>query len=154
MGMSFVVKYPEHPLLIEPMVRFAREELDHFQQVSRFALGRGLSLRSDEKDAYAVALHAHCRTPRAERLLDRLLVAALIEARSFERLSLVADHLEDAELKALYRRLTRAERRHKELFVDLASRIFPAPTVSSRLERLLDAEAVAIAAQPFGCRVH
>lgn len=153
-GMSLVVKYPEYPSLTEPLVRFTREELDHFLQVSQVALSRGLRLRSDAKDPYAVYLHLHCRPGKDERLLDRLLIAAMIEARSHERLGLIAERLSDPALKTLYTRLVRAEGRHKELFIELAEGIFPPAMVAERLAEWLEIEAKAIAAQPFGSRVH
>ncbi|MCB0405578.1 MAG: tRNA-(ms[2]io[6]A)-hydroxylase [Bdellovibrionales bacterium] len=154
MGMSFVVKYPDRLEIIDPLIHFAREELEHFQQVCRLLVRRGLVLDHDEPDRYVNLLHKKVRTGRDERFLDRLVVAAVIEARGTERLGLVTDVLEDPELKALYRRLTRAEDRHKDLFLDLATHYFEPAAISDRLSYFLDEEAIAIQAVPFRSAIH
>ncbi|HEY8943347.1 MAG TPA: tRNA isopentenyl-2-thiomethyl-A-37 hydroxylase MiaE, partial [Polyangiaceae bacterium] len=78
-GMSFVVRYPDKPALIDPLIEFAREELEHFQIVYRILAKRGLSLADDYKDPYVNALRGQCRSPSELLLLDRLLVAGIVE---------------------------------------------------------------------------
>lgn len=153
-GMSFVVRYPDRALLIEPMIAFAREELEHFHQVYRLVEARGLQLTEDTPDAYVNRLMVEVRTGREERFLDRLVVSSVIEARGHERLQIVTDTLEDPQLKAFYQRLTRAEDRHKDLFVDLALHYFSAEQVDERLNFFLDLENEAIQSVPFRSALH
>lgn len=153
-GMSFVVRYPDRALLIEPMIAFAREELEHFHQVYRLIEARGLTLEADAPDNYVNRLMALVRNGREERFLDRLIVSSVIEARGHERLHLITEALTDPGLKNLYQRLTRAEDRHKDLFIDLALNYFSELVVSERLEYFLECEAEAIQTVPFRSAIH
>ncbi len=155
-GMSFVVRYPDRTALLELMIQFAREELEHFHQVYRLCMKRGLVLTHDEPDNYVNQLMAAVRNGREERLLDRLLVSSLIEGRGTERLGLVAEVLEktDPELGGFYSRLTRAEAHHRDLFLDIAEFYFPKPVIESRWEELAWVEAEAITAVPFRAALH
>lgn len=153
-GMSFIVRYPDRTAIIEPMITFAREELEHFHQVYRLMATRGLILIPDEHDDYVNLLMAHVRHGRDERFLDRLLVSSIIEARGHERIMLIANHLIDPDLKALYARLGRAEGAHKNLFVELAELYFPISIIKPRLSQLLDREAEAIQQVPARCALH
>lgn len=140
-GLSFVVRYPDRPELIDPMIIFAREELEHFHQVYRLISQRGLTLLPDEQDPYVNSLMEAVRFGRDERFLDRLLVSGVIEARGTERLALVAQYVEDQELGAFYKRLSKAEEQHFHLFHKLAKKFFPESIVESRLSFWLDLEA-------------
>jgi tRNA 2-(methylsulfanyl)-N6-isopentenyladenosine37 hydroxylase len=155
-GMSFVVKYPDRPELVEPMIEFSREELEHFQRVYRVIAARGLVLRADSKDEYVNALRSRVRSRGEELLLDRLLVAGIVEARGCERLGMVAAALagKDPELEALYVDLTRAESRHHALFFRLARNWSDEATVSARAAELLDFEAELVARLPVRAAVH
>ena len=155
-GMSFVVKYPDRRELIEPMIEFAREELEHFHRVVRVASARKLILTADYKDDYVNGLRSRMRPHGDELFLDRLLVAGVVEARGCERLALVAKALadDDPELAALYVDLTRAESRHHALFFRLARIWFDERTVQSRADELLDYEAELCARLPHLPRVH
>jgi tRNA-(ms[2]io[6]A)-hydroxylase len=153
-GLSFITRYPERTLLIEPMIQFAREELEHFHQVYRIIESRGLALAEDAKDPYVGKLMAVVRTGREERFLDRLLVSGVIEARGHERLTLIAERLEDSKLKQFYARLARAEGAHRNLFYDLARLYFKESIIGPRLEDLLALEADAMAAVPFRSALH
>jgi tRNA 2-(methylsulfanyl)-N6-isopentenyladenosine37 hydroxylase len=153
-GMSFVVRYPDRSRLVEQMIQFSREELEHFHQVYRLIAQRGLQLAPDEEDPYVNLLMKEVRTGRDERFLDRLLVSALIEARGAERIALIADALEDPKLKHFYARLGRAEGHHRELFLEIALHYFPEDVVLPRLDQLLAAEAAAIAAVPYRHALH
>jgi tRNA 2-(methylsulfanyl)-N6-isopentenyladenosine37 hydroxylase len=155
-GMSFVVRYPDRPVLIEPMIEFAKEELEHFHIVYRIVAERGLVLADDYKDPYVNALRGQCRTPSDLLLLDRLLVAGVVEARGCERLSMVAHALEtrDPPLAPVYLDLARAESRHHGLFFRLARQLFPEPDVLERADELLDFEAQLVDALPHRPRVH
>lgn len=155
-GMSFVVRYPDRVTLIEPMIEFAKEELDHFHIVYRLIQRRGLTLVADYKDAYVNALRSECRTSGDQHLLDRLLVAGVVEARGCERLALVADALisRDPELAPTYLELARAESRHHGLFFRLARQLFPEAEVRARADELLDFEAEVVAELPHRAAVH
>lgn len=155
-GMSFVVRYPDRTPLIGPMIEFAREELEHFQIVYRLIEARGLRLSDDYKDPYVNGLRQRCRSSAAELLLDRLLVAGVVEARGCERLFLVAEALSarGSELAPVYLDLARAESRHHGLFFRLARELFADHEVSSRAAELLDFEAELIAGLPHRAAVH
>jgi len=153
-GLSFVVGYPERTLLIEPMIQFAREELEHFHQVYRIIESRGLQLGEDSPDEYVNFMMKEVRTGREQRLLDRLLVCSLIEARSHERLELVAHAMTDEKLRHLYARLARAEGHHKDFFLDVARLYFSDAIVRSRLDYFTELEARAIRSVPIRSAMH
>lgn len=153
-GMSFVVRYADRSALVEPLIAFAREELEHFHRVYRVLAARGLQLAADEKDAYVQGLQAPVRHGRDERLLDRLLVSGIIEARGCERFGILAQSLEAGELRDLYQELWRAEARHHGLFLRLARHYFDETTVATRTDQLLDLEAEVIAALPLRAALH
>lgn len=153
-GMSFVVRYPDRTAIIEPMIHFSREELEHFHQVYRLVQERGLILERDEEDAYVNILMKEVRFGRDERFLDRLLASSVIEARGCERLHLLADALTEERLKNFYARLARAESSHKDLFLEMASLYFPNGVVEERLNEWLKLEARAIQSMPFRSAIH
>ena len=153
-GMAFVVRYPDRVTLLDPLIEFAREELEHFHRVYRLLAARGLTLGADEPDPYVGALLRHVRTGRDERLLDRLLVAGVVEARGCERFGLLAAALPPGELAEFYRDVTRSEARHHGLFVRLAHEAFPEGGVSDRLAQLLAREADIVRALPIRAALH
>lgn len=140
-GMLFVVRYPDREALLETMIEFAKEELEHFQLLVRLLLRRGLRPGPDVEDEYAGGLQRLVRHGRDERLLDRLLVSAIFEARGCERFGMLASHLPEGEERELYRRLTRADARHQRTFVELAQQYFSTEAIEARLAGLLEAEA-------------
>lgn len=149
-----MVQYPDRARLIDPMLRLAREELLHFQQVCRLLTDRGLQQIPDEKDPYINKLLALIRTSSEDRLLDRLLVFGIVEARGTERFALLAQNLEDPELKEFYEKLAEAEERHHELFSELALEFFSEEKVRARLDELLEAEARILEELPIRAAVH
>ncbi len=154
MAVSMLSHYPDRLELVRAMTDLAVEELTHFREVVRWLHKRGLVTAADQKDAYVTQLRDHLRRGRDEFLLDRLLVAGIIEARGAERFGLVAGALEDGPLKTFYRSITRSEERHHELFFELAELYLPPATVASRLDELLDAEAAIAAALPCRAALH
>ncbi len=155
-GMSFVVKYPDRRVLIEPMIEFAKEELEHFHIVYRLIDKRNLILADDYKDPYVNGLRSQMRTATQHLLLDRLIVAGIVEARGCERLFMVAEALEgrDAELHAVYLELARAESRHHGLFFRMARECFDQAEVETRAGELLDFEARLVEKLPHRAAVH
>lgn len=144
----------EAPELVAPLSKLAREETAHFREVSEHMEARGVSLSRPEKDDYVVALRKAARADgEAAPLLDRLLVSALIEARSCERFRVLAEGLDDETLSAFYRGLMAAEARHFTLFSGLAEARFGAEA-RRRLGRLAEREAEVAHALPLGPTVH
>lgn len=146
--------YPAHEVLVRRLAKLAQEELRHFREVHRFIVARGLKLTRDSGDPYVQLLLKHVRTPEAQRRTDRLLVSSLIEARSAERLQLIADALGEDELGKFYKALATAERGHYKLFVDLAALYDDAAAVQQRLGELADAEAEIVRGLPVEPRIH
>ena len=144
------------------MGKLAREEIRHLDQVLGHLRTRGWSLRPDRRDRFARALLDARRGgggPGGHQaaLCDRLLVNALIEARSWERLNLLGMALADAgeaELAAFYGELARSEAGHYRVFVDLAAAECPGEDVDGRLAELAEVEAAVIAALPHEPRIH
>jgi tRNA-(ms[2]io[6]A)-hydroxylase len=155
-GMSFVVRYPDRRALIEPMIEFAKEELEHFHLVYRLIERRNLVMAGDYKDPYVNGLRSRMRTGSGELLLDRLIVAGIVEARGCERLFMVAEALaaRDPELQGVYLDLARAESRHHGLFFRLARECFDHAEVASRAAELFDFEARLVAELPHRAAVH
>ncbi len=153
-GMAFVVRYPDRTALLEPLIAFAREELGHFHEVYRRIEARGLTLGPDTRDPYVSALSGFVRTGRDERLLDRLVLAAVIEARGCERFGLVAQGHPDAQWRAFYTEITRSEARHHGLFVRLAEIYFSRSDVQARVSQALAFEADVMANLPIRAALH
>jgi tRNA-(ms[2]io[6]A)-hydroxylase len=141
--------------LVPPLIALAHEEIDHFRQVEAKIRERGRTLGPPASDAYVVELRRAARCDRAApALLDRLLVSALIEARSCERFKLLAERLSDASLRSFYRDLMASEAGHFRLFVRLAEERFGVETARARLKLLAAREAVLASSLPLGPTVH
>lgn len=155
-GMSFVVRYPDKSALIEPLIEFSREELEHFQIMYRIIHARGLILTGDYKDPYVNALRAQVRNGGDGMLLDKLLVAGIVEARGCERLFMVAEALSQrgSPLAEAYLDLARAEARHHGLFFRLARACFDDSVIDERAAVLLDYEAELVKRLPHRAAVH
>lgn len=153
-ALALVSKHSAEPIIAEPMVAVAREELEHFLQVYRLITRRGLVLDKDEKDPYVNDLLKAQRQDPGERLLDRLLISSLIEARSCERFLLVAEAVVEPELRDFYTHLMRAEAGHHKVFVRVAERLYPAATVAARMAELSAHEADVMLRTPWRAAVH
>ncbi len=154
MAMTMVAHYPDRPELVSAMIDLALEELTHFRAVARLLAQRGLILGGDQKDPYVNQIRKHMRTGRDGFLIDQLLVGGIIEARGAERFGLVADALESGDLKRFYRSITRSEKNHKFLFVELAYRYADAALVDRRLRELVIAEADIVRDLPIRAALH
>jgi tRNA-(ms[2]io[6]A)-hydroxylase len=154
-ALKLVADHPERAEMVRALAKLAQEELQHFFAVLNELQRRGAPLPPDDGDPYARQLLALVRSGGA-RLMDRLLVAALIEARSHERLALLgeAPGLQDPRLAELYRRLAVAEAGHERLFVQLAEEVATPAEVARRLAELAEAEARIVAALPLEPRIH
>lgn len=133
----------------------AREELVHFERTLRLLERRAIAFVRQQPVAYAERLKAAVLRTMPERLVDELLVAAIIEARSCERMALLAAALRavDAELAAFYEDLCEAERRHESVYVRLAAELAPA-RAASRLGELCAHEARVVDSLAWSPRLH
>jgi tRNA-(ms[2]io[6]A)-hydroxylase len=121
-AISLIVTYPEHTDLVEAMADLAREELAHFQMVMKRIKERGLYLGRERKDEYVAQLQAFVPKgiDRKKALVYRLLLAAMIEARSCERFKVLSEGLPDKDLAAFYASLMKSEAEHYTLFLGFA----------------------------------
>lgn len=155
-ALSLVVRHPNDLGLVRELTALAQEELAHFDRVVDFLARRGLGLGVPPVDDYAAQLRRAMNALPASDLplvANRLLVGALIEARSCERFKLLLEALPldcDADLRAFYQELFECEARHYRVYVDLAKRAAGdlAPLVEPRLELLAEAEARIVRALP------
>jgi len=152
-ALSLIVAYPDHDELVRRLGALAVEELQHFRMVHERLLARGRSLGGDKGDPYAKKLLSLAR-PNRGRLTDRLLLLGLIEARSRERLGLLAENLLDPDLARFYQQLSEAEARHADMFRELAAVYDEREAVEERLSVLARAEADIVAKLPLLPRIH
>ncbi len=155
-ALSLVARFAgEAPDLVEPLTALAHEEAEHFAAVHERIRERGGAMALPDSDDYVVGLRAAAkREPAAHPLLDRLLVSALVEARSCERFHLLSQHLGGAALRAFYRELMASEARHFRLFTRLAEERFGESDARARLECLALREAEVARRLPLGPTVH
>jgi tRNA-(ms[2]io[6]A)-hydroxylase len=153
-AMRLVADYADRTELVRAMATLAQEESRHFLSVLIELGRRGAPLRPDGGDPYAQALLRAVRSGEPGRLLDRLLVCALIEARSCERLGLLGEALPAGTLRDLYRRLHEAEAGHEQLFVRLATKLCGEQPTAQRLEELTVLEGTIVEALPIHPRIH
>lgn len=135
-ALNLVYRYTDSYPLLHRLSRLAREELRHFEQVIAIMERRGMPYRPLSASRYAGALRREVRRAEPERLLDTLLVGAIIEARSCERFAALAPHL-DAELAGFYRSLLKSEARHFEDYLGLAAPLASTGQIEARLDALL-----------------
>jgi len=154
MAISMISHYPDRPVLVREMLSLAVEELSHFRDVVRLLLDRGLEPAGDARDKYINQLHKAMDQGKEAYLLDRLLIASIVEARGAERFGLIADALDKGKLGNFYRAITDSESRHYQLFLDLAEEYFPKPTIIERLDQLLDTEATILRSLPLKAALH
>ena len=140
-ALQLMFRYPSDGELAGVLSPLAREELEHFERVQALLERRGLALRALAAPPYGAALAALVRSAEPERMLDSFLVAGLIEARSHERMALLAAHSPEPELRELYGDLLASEARHFGLYWVLCERRWPRPVVAERLETLALEEA-------------
>lgn len=141
MAMSLVAKYPDRLEIIPELIETGIEELEHFQQVYAIMEKRGLQLNhSIGGDPYVQALVKQCHSGRNERFLDRLLIASVVETRGAERFRMVADALEEPEIKRFYKLLWASEAKHGHIFVKMALHYFEEKEVYKRLEHWVEIE--------------
>lgn len=121
-AISLIVKFPEFTELVQEMSALAQEEMQHFQSVHELMVKRGLQLGKERRDEYVNELlgFLNKESSRTGQLVEKLLFAAMIEARSCERFRVLSEHIEDAELARFYRELMASEAGHHTMFLKLA----------------------------------
>jgi tRNA-(ms[2]io[6]A)-hydroxylase len=154
---SLIQRYSDKEVLVNELAPVVTEEWGHFRLVLQELRKRGLSLGRQRKDEYVNRLLQFEKkgAPEQERLLDKLLLCALIEARSCERFKRLSEGLDDAYLRNFYRRFMESEAGHYALFIELAETYTGKETVRSRWQEWLNYEASVIATLELrGDRMH
>jgi tRNA 2-(methylsulfanyl)-N6-isopentenyladenosine37 hydroxylase len=140
---SLIMLYPEREKLLEVLVPVVAEEWSHFERVIEQLKKRGFGLGRQRKDEYVARLNEVVRKggSRNQQLVEKLLLNALIEARSCERFKLLHKHIADDELKKFYYELMVSEAGHYHNFIELAEEYMPKDYVKVRWNEFLEAEA-------------
>lgn len=142
-AISIIVKFPEYSELVTAMVKLAQEELDHLQRVHDKILERGFVLGRERKDVYVNKLYDFMNKggSRQALLTERLLFAALIEARSCERFKVLSENISDKDLASFYHELMVSEAGHFTMFIGFARKYDNPERVEKRWHDFLDYEA-------------
>ena len=155
-AISLIVIFPELTELVDTMADLAREEMAHFQMVHELIKARGFTLGYERKDNYVHELMKFMRKGlgRDILLMDKLLFAAMIEARSCERFMVMHQHMQDRELAEFYYDLMASEARHYTTFLRLAKLYLDPEAVDIRWKEWLAYEAKVIARYGQDERIH
>lgn len=151
-ALSLISKYPSHIYLVEKLSCIAREELVHFEKVLKYLKKRRIDYQNLSSGRYARTLHALKSSHEPYHLIDSLLIAAIIEARSCERFLSLSRFLQD-DLKVFYSLLAQAEVRHYEIYLNFAKKV-NAEILNSRLQNFLKIEQELILTPEDGFRFH
>ncbi len=140
---SLIQQYPDRIEMVRELAPIVTEEWGHFRQVLAELQKRNLTLGFQRKDEYVNKLLAFQKKggSKDDRLLERLLICALIEARSCERFRLLSLHISDEDLQTFYHKFMVSEAGHYRLFIDLAKSYFDEDRVKARWQEYLDREA-------------
>lgn len=154
-ALAIIYRYPERDELVWQMSRLAREELRHFEQVRQMLTERGIAFRKLSASRYASSLHDAVRRQEPYRLLDTLIVGALIEARSCERFGALIPHLPE-DIGRFYHGLLASESRHFRHYLAFAREITEVPDAAfeQRVAELLAEENRIIRAPDSSFRFH
>ncbi len=142
-AISIIIQFPEYPDLVSKMADLAQEEMGHFRMVHKKIVERGFELGRERKDSYVNELMAYLKGKGKGRevlLCDKLLFAAMIEARSCERFKVLSENIEDEDLATFYHKLMISEARHYTMFLQLARELCPHLDVEARWEAFLEFE--------------
>lgn len=155
---SLIITYPEREKLVDMLTPVVAEEWAHFERVIDQLRKRGLKLGLPRKDEYVEALQKQVVRKggnRDQNLLERLLLNALIEARSCERFKLLWKNIKDQELSLFYYELMVSEAGHYKNFLQLAKEYLPEEMVTKRWQEILEQEAIIMRSlQVRGDRMH
>ena len=151
-ALNLMFRYVDRPALLDNLSQLAREELLHFEQVVGMMRQRGITYDHLSPSRYAQGLRRHARTSEPGRLVDTLIIGALIEARSCERFAALAPHV-DEELGRYYRYLLKSESRHFEDYLRLA-RLYADGPIDERLAFFKEKERALIEEPDLEFRFH
>jgi len=154
---ALIINYPEHKVLADKLSPIVAEEWAHFRMVLKELDKRNLQLGPNRKDDYVNKLSKIVFTGgnRTNQLVEKLLMSALIEARSCERFKVLSENLEEEDLKTFYRDLMISEAGHYRLFIDLAKEFWPEEKVKEKFQFYLEQEALLLSNMEMrGDRVH
>jgi tRNA-(ms[2]io[6]A)-hydroxylase len=142
-AISTIVRYPDLTDMVEELTAIAQEEMEHFGMVLEKIKARGFTLGRERKDDYVGQLSKFIKRggSREGQIVDRLLFAAMIEARSCERFKMLSERIEDAELAEFYRELMISEAGHYTTFLKLARKYGGGIDVDARWQECLEFEA-------------
>jgi len=145
-AISIIVQYPMYPDLVKAMTEICQEEMEHFNMVHEKILAMGLTLGFERKDHYVNDLSEYLRRNKTNSspeglFVNKMLFAAIIEARSCERFKLLSESLTDEELRLFYRSLMESEARHYTTFLGFARKYSRGIDVDQRWMDLLEFEA-------------
>ena len=152
-ALALMHRYTDNPLLLNKMSRLAREELRHFEQVIKIMVARDITYEPLSASRYAQGLHKGVRRQEPGRLIDTLIVGALIEARSCERFARLAPEL-DKELGDFYFSLLKSEARHYSDYLRLAESLASDGDLTDRLEYFRGLEAGLVESEDTEFRFH
>ncbi len=140
---SLIIRFYDKEEIVEQVSPIVAEEWAHFRRVLRELKNRGYRLKTPRKDEYVHSLLGFRRNgvSRDDRMLDELLICALIEARSCERFRLLSLYINDDDLKKFYHEFMISEAGHYTLFIKLAETYFDRQKVRVRWQEFLDFEA-------------
>ena len=153
-AVQLMFRYPSEPNLAEVLSPIAREELEHFEKIIYFLKDLGHSLKALKPPPYGAELAKNIRKEEPNRMLDSFLIAGLIEARSHERLGLLALNSEKESFRILYESLLESEARHFGIYWKLAQTKFSKNQTFIRLEELSKIESKILAHTYVLPRVH
>lgn len=154
-AMSMVAKYPDRTAIIPELIETALEEMEHFKLVYEIMASRGIQLaHSIPKDLYIEQLMKLRRTGREQHFLDRLCIGSVVESRGAERFRLVAEALDDPEMKRFYKMLWTSEAKHGNIYVDMALEYFPENEVYERLNWFNEQEGAIVKELPIRPALH
>jgi tRNA-(ms[2]io[6]A)-hydroxylase len=153
-ALNLMFRYPSNTKLVRMLTAIAQEELQHFEQVNQWLERLEIPLGPLAAPPYGASLNAQIRKEEPLRLLDTLLVCSLIEARSHERLGLLAAHCPNLELAHFYQGLMTSEARHYGVYWILATSYFDPTLVNQRLEELANFESQLLATLHPEPRIH
>ena len=152
-ALNLMYRYVDKPKLLLQMSKLAREELRHFEQVVTLINKRNLDYTQLSSSRYASELRKSVRTFEPARLLDTLIVSAIVEARSCERFASLAPLLED-DLSRFYSELLKSEERHFRVYLDLAETISEDFPLKKRIEFFLEEDCRLIQSEDADFRFH
>ena len=153
-AINLMFRYPSHQKLVRQLTAIAQEELEHFEQVNQWLDKRGIALAPLNSPPYFSKLKSQISHHESDRLIDSLLVSAIIEARSHERLGLIGEYCNDAELAKFYRGLMASEARHYGIYWVLALQYSDRAKIERRLHELAEFESSILSTVYHEPRLH